>query len=532
MKYPDPNVMFTAKSQGGIEIEGRKTRRGSSSMKIGTYTRDWTVSDVHVRQIQPEGMPFTVNEYNYKVKVTSFVPLVLLGNEIKRYETVGWWQCSYQEILRHLQLGTLFTEAKLWKSIMDVIDSSKEDLYDIILGYYDLILSIGDDSDAQWEYYVKEHEKSATPFDDVDYWGKLLDSSKRLNTSKYLTMDWEKKFNKYLHGRANTINTSIPHLVKAQYTYPGFRSRPADYSIIQEDDYSRVVLCKKWRDRKVGGIPGMSQSTWRIYKNKTKESVESYLTDKMRKVSGLDVSRLSQLKLDGYLRILNEDWNLYDMKTAEKQTGLAFAWTGFACDLGSPKFDEKLAAEMYSGIGPTSPLNELFMSIILRVIKEDEQWDGSRVMYFSDNLAVDVPLPEQVFLEPATEFCGLNKDTESFGPVSLTTDNPKHRLRFNGKWQRQVQSIQYLMRPMLACIMNGIGGRDVTRRFLEWAKDRSIFVEDEGERKDYLVDEVMKNIEIHKDIRQDFSEIEEFVKKYWYVQVTDADFSTNMRVSD
>jgi hypothetical protein len=527
--------MYTSKSEAGAEKEGRQTRSGSSSMKIGTYTKDWYIYDVFTRQIQPEGFPDPVTQFNFKVKVTSFVPLVLLGDEIKRYETVGWWLCSYQEILRHLHLGSLFTGSSLWKSIMNVIESQADDIYDMLLGYYDRILRSGDDSDGQWEFYVKEHENSAAPFEDVKYWKDIRSSIRMMNASKDITMKWESQFNNHMHKRKkNSFNVHEPYMIKASYTYPGFRARPSDYTIVPQasNDYTRLVLCSKWRDRKVGGIPGLSQSTWRIFKNKSKDKIESYLTSCCKKLSGLEVTRLSEEKLDGYLDILNNDWHLYDMKTAEKQTGLAFQWTGFTCDLGHPKYPAELASEMYSGIGPTSPLNEFMCNIILRVLTEDEGWEGRKVKIFSDNLATDVELPDQVFLEKADQFCGLDPIKKSFAPVSMCTDGPKHRISFNGKIQRQTQTLQYVMRPLLACIMNGIGGRDVTQRFLEWCKDKEVFVEESGgDRKDYLVDEVLRQPEIHKDIRQDFNEVETFVKKYFYVQMTDSDFTSNLRVT-
>lgn len=524
--------MHTATSQGGAEIEGRGSRSGMSSMKIGTYLKSWVVNNFSTRQIQPPGMSFQATELSYKIKVDSFIPFVLLGDDIKRYDTIGSWLLSYQEILRHLQLADLFTKHEHWKSIMSIIDSTKEDIYDVILGFYDMILKVGDTSDSQWEFYVKEHSSSATPFEEIKHWGDLLNSTRLLNQSKDITMKWEQQFNTWLHGRSNKLNVDIPLMVKAEYTYPGFRSRPPEYTIIQQNDYQRILLAKKWRDRKVGGIPGLSQSTWRIYKNKAKEAIETYITNKMKSISGIEISRLSEIKLAGYLSLLDDDWYLYDMKTAEKQTGLALGWTGFTCDLGHPKFPAEYASEMYSGIGPTSILNEIMMAIFLRVMREDEGWLGSRAMFFSDNLAVDKELPDQPFLEVATEFCGLNRDKQAFAPPSVCTDNPKHRLRFNGTFQKQVQSIQYIMRPMLACIMNGLGERFVTKRFLEWCQEREIFLEGEGDRKDYLVDEILRQPDIHKDIRQDFADVETFVKKYWYVDTSDPNFSTNLRVMD
>lgn len=205
--------MFTNKSQAGAEIEGRKTRKGMSSMKISSYTKDFIVSDVHWRQLQPDGMSFTVSELNYKLKLESFLPLVILG-DIKRYDTIGSWLCSYQEILRHLQLGVLFTGSEMWKSVRNVISSSIDEIYDILLGFYEKILTVGDDSDAQWEFYVKDHASSSSPFSDVAHWDNLLHSTKALNTSKAITMKWEQDFNSFMKSRKK-LDIDIPLMIKA-----------------------------------------------------------------------------------------------------------------------------------------------------------------------------------------------------------------------------------------------------------------------------------------------------------------------------
>lgn len=107
VKYPRLETMFTSMPQGGAEIEGRKHRKGGTSMKLSTYSRYHKIENVRRRVMQrPEIPNIPLVEYSYEVTIRTFPLLDALG-EIKRYDTLSFWECSYQEILRHLGLAEI-----------------------------------------------------------------------------------------------------------------------------------------------------------------------------------------------------------------------------------------------------------------------------------------------------------------------------------------------------------------------------------------------------------------------------------------
>ena len=222
---------------------------------------------------------------------------------------------------------------------------------------------------------------------------------------------------------------------------------------------------------------------------------------------------------------------IYDMKTAEKQTGLMFENLGFAVDLSDTRFNGDDAPEMYSGIGPTSQLNELMMMILLRSFMDEDDLDIKKIYIFSDNIATDVPLPEQLHFEEDDAFCGLRVKQRNFGPPSLMTDNPKHRLNYRNTRQTQVQRIQYVMRPFLSLVLNSIPAPDLCYRFIDYIVAKGLAEGSDSYRKDHMKQAILdKDETVHNAIIDEFPEVLDYLKKWFYIQDRDAKFSTDLRV--
>jgi hypothetical protein len=525
--------MYTPRAENGVEIEGRKTRKGGSSMKIGALTRYHKVDQVSVRDISVDLIPFPVKEISYRVVVKSWVPL-LLFSEYKRYETIGFWITSCQEIYRHLALGNQFTGTELWKTIVEIVNSSKEFIWDSLLKFYDGVLKHGDMSFEHWISYVKDHGDSASPW--KVRWSEILSSPRLLKQSFELTNKFIRDYVEWMHSRRDFNG---PYMVKAKYTYPGVRARPADYTILSESANERTIFCKKWRDRKVGGVIGLSQSTWPIYNfPEGKKACLKGLLDDMQKFSGLTIRSLAYEGPKIYQELLNNavEYNCYDLKTAEKLTGLVFSWTGFATDLSDARFPAELAPEMYSGIGPTSFLNEWTMTVVLKALMDRAEVDLQEVVYFADNLATRTKLPPQLYFTEEDSFCGLQVKKGVFGPPSLVTDNPNHRLQFKGR-QVQSQVVQYIMRPFLSCIMYGLPNPSITKEFIDYIVQEQNKLEIQSEletyRKDHLKDAVLAlDVEEHRSILDRFPSVTDFVKRWFRTQDVDASFVTDLKVSD
>jgi hypothetical protein len=526
MRLPEPSLLYTNTPEGGGLIEGRANRKGASNMKIGAYTKFWQVSNMRRSQIQPEGMPEPVNLYAYNLYIKTFVPL-LYFDEIKRYDTIGFWDCSLAEIKRHHVMAATFAGHEIFEKMKAIEASWREDLHDCTVEMIDTILNEGDTSYEQFEFYVKEHEASASPWDGLR-WGEIYNSAGKMKLAHAACLSFIRKFRDYFDSHPVT---DTPRLIRAKWLYPGVRARPADYTIIKQTDFEVWVLAQKWRDRKVGGVAGLSQMTFPIFKHPSKKKFLEKFNRRLTKLSGFT---FRSLEIEGpkvFLDLANEKPNCIDLKTAEKQTGLICQNRGFAADLSLPGYEKDLSAEMYSGLGFTPQENEIAGVIHFVAQNEAGEHIGPELYKFSDNWAQKEPWPGSVFYDAEDTFCGFNPQKECFGPPSLMTDNPNHRLKFEPE-QRQSQRMQYIMRPMLALILNDVGAPGSCKRFLERIVDEEVdFGEADSPRKDHLTETVLsRDRDYHATIIEDFPQVEKIISQWFVVQRQDASFSTDLRV--
>lgn len=504
-------------------------------MKIASLTRNWQVYDIRWADAMIPGIPFPVKKVSYEIKVETFVPTSLL-TDVKRFDTLSWWILTYNEELRHLALASTYKNSPHWQTIKSIYESLWEDIQDTWIAWLDKIIETPANFD-HWKFYVKEHGASASPWGCK--WSEILESERALKTTMVSCDTYLKQFREDFRKLCNRGGMSM---FRADETYAAMRARPADYAVIGRSDYGMIVRAEKWRDRKAGGIRGPSQMTWRIYKKPEHKIADAIIERTCKKITNVDDFRsLDLLGPQCYLDFINEEqMYVYDTKTGEKQVGLCFSDMPLGFDGSHHAFPADYAPELYSGIGPTSPANKLYNSIVTKAAQEDSDFKPKRIYSFSDNIAFDVPLPESyhVHLDEAQEFCGLNFKLKHFSPVSLVTDNPKQRILFNGKSQKQVQTFQYFMRPLLTLVMNDIFETGACKRFLEYVVGRqdlnkSILEDADSYRQDHLKEIVYsKDREVHQSVADQFPTTVEMMFKFFRVQDRDPEYASDLRVSN
>jgi len=335
---PKPESLYLTSCQNGANVEGRQTRSGGSSMKIGALAKYLRIDQLNIRDTQVDLLPFPVKEISYRVAVKTFVPLSLFS-EYKRYDTIGFWILSYQEILRHLALADSFTRSTFWKPAVEIIQASKDTIWDIVVNLHDNILHYGDKSYEHWLRYVNDHGQSATPWGEK--WDSVLQSQGTCKLLYDLINRWSISFNDYMHTLKN--RDLLFKVVNAKYCYPGVRARPPDYRVLSDGPFERVLFASKWRDRKVGGIIGLSQYPWVIYKSETKIKVLKEYANQLEKFSGFKIHFLEIEGPQMFLDLRSKHVFTYDLKTAEKQTGMLFAFLGYSADLSDHDFHQSMA---------------------------------------------------------------------------------------------------------------------------------------------------------------------------------------------
>jgi hypothetical protein len=532
--YPDPKMMYISMPQGGADIEGRKHRKGGNSMEIGSLTARHEVYDVNWRDIHvPEIPNQTVREVNYKVDISTFIPLYLIG-DIKRYETIGFWLLSYQELLRHLALASIFTTHPFWPGITTLRDSLVSSIQQILYDWHDIILTEGDTSIKQWRRYVHDHVKSSTPWKDGKgksiKWQQIEDNARWLVECHSSTNKWIPQYiNHY-----KELDFSRDNLIKAALTYASVRARPGEYDILKQATRTVTLYCRKWRDRKVGGVIGASQMTYPVYQNEAHESQEKLINNWIEKTTGFKTHSFTlegpQMLLDMHER---DEIYVYDVKTAEKLVGLLLPFSGYAVDLSDVNYPAEFAPEMYSGVGPTKPLNDIGGAILAKGLNELGESDIGECWFYADNWAFDKPLPENPYFTEEESFVGYLVKKGKYGPPSLVTDNPDHRLIFNGRNQIQTQRVQYIMRPFMTVMLNSIFSPNSCNNFLKYVVNKKLLNKNSEEdvRKDYMKRAILsKDIETHHNILDEFPDEVEKMEQFFYLQKTDPDFSSSLTV--
>lgn len=537
IEYPPLDQLYYAFPRGGILAEGRQHRQGASSMEIGAYTTYMNLQGVRA-------VPFSTPELAripnlikivYQVHLETFILLSTIG-DIKRYETLGFWILSYQEELRHLALADNYVKSDLWPIHLEMMNDFRDKILNAVDAYLKMLVDKGDWSLDQWTFYLKDHEESASPFGDVGRWSQVLKEPELTKLSLDKTRKFAEMFSKSWKTYAGRPG-QVRYYIDPRKAYPGVRARPADYTIIQQGDRTVDVLCQKWRDRKVGGIPGLSQLEAGVYKRKEKKEATKPLHDLIKEVVGCEVHFLADEAMDIYDFFNNQPViHCYDLKTAEKQTGLGIEGiVPFCCDLGHPDFEGSLSAESYSGIGPTGPMNELEIAFLLRAAILQYNLHPKWLALYSDNFALDCELPKLVHWDEDDAFCGYLVKDKHFGPASLVTDNPKHRLVFKGNSQTQKQYRQYIMRPLQAVILNNVATWDSCERLIKYVLKTKEYAaakeKDELWTSSWVGEYISEHPELVTGFMDTFPKETKYVKENFVVQESDPIAVSDLQVT-
>lgn len=547
LEYPEIEQLYYNFPRGGALAEGRAHRSGQSDMEISTYTTYWRLDGYREVPIQVPEVPFdTVLQCIFNIHFQTFCPLSTIGfPDILRFESLGGWRRSLQEIFRHLGMATTFTKSELWPIITQMIDENLDAMVKSVGEYLRRCLDLGHWDIDQWTFYVKDHEASASPFGEK--WSVILKDPLSMNITLDKTRKWVEKYVKkwtdyVTHGNAYVY-------IDPKLAYAAVRSRPAEYTILNSDDFSADIVAKKWRDRKAGGIPGLSQIEAGVYKRKEKKQALEPLHLFIKTIlKGTEVHFLSDEAMDLYIFLMQQSVvHCYDLKTAEKQTGLGVERRlPFACDLGHPQYNGLLAGESYSGIGPTGPMNELQIAFTLAAIRQVYGIVPKWVCIYSDNFCCDAELPKSPHYDEDRRFTGFIPDRKCFGPVSISTDNPKHRLNFTGGTQTQRQRRQYIMRPLLSIIMNNIADyKDCENFIVNVVKTKWYLEMKEREENwisswipEYLKYDSANSADINDRIKEVTGELVkvhtkavDYVKRWFLVQDRDATDVTDLEVT-
>jgi hypothetical protein len=387
--------------------------------------------------------------------------------------------------------------------------------------FHDLT-TLGDSSRQQWDFYVKEHRKSSSPFGVKWAYFITNDSASRLA--------WEKVnlwCSQYATNFKGMCTGGEPVYIDPRFTYGGIRNRPGTYDIIKKQDFVVDLLVTMWRSRCVGGVEGLSQIMYRIYKHKDKKIIQKKLITWIRsKLPGINVDFLEDLGPAAYIKLLEPGWKCYDLKNAEKQTGLLMSFLPFAVDLSHPEFPAKLGASLYSGIGPTSQFNMILVCLIMVILINRFNLKITDLMIYSDNFAVRGDLlPDLPNYSAETRFAGFIVDKACFGPVSMVTDNPNHRINMPvGGRQTQSQGTQYVLRCLMSVVQSNLSG-DTCSRFLNWIVDKKVMEDAEDYRHADMEYALLDKTDLHEPFIDAFSDASNFVKDRFNVQDTNPEKS-------
>jgi hypothetical protein len=473
--------------------------------------------------------------YQYEINAKTFLPMSLFftegtKDEINRLETLAFWSLSYNEILIHNAKMAMMKDNSVFKEMLEITEAYKDDIIDTFKEYLSIIINHGDFSLKQFEYYAKEHEKSRAPFGTMK-WKDILDSASQLRKYWTETNLWIRKF---VEDFDYLLKLEKP-MIKSTFTYPALRARPAEYTIQDIQNYSIHTLARKYRDRKAGGVKGLSQLEYPIYNTDKKKNAYQPFEDLICKLLVTNRESIKFISTDGiqtYKYVIdNDDLIAYDLENAEKQVGYVLRFLPFNVDLSHPLFPSEFAPEMYSGIGPTRPTNEVTAALFLKTIKDKHDIQFSKAAFGGDNIAINADISEiqQQTVTKEERFLGWMLADKKFGPPSLVTDNPEHVRSIPNKTRgfHWIQGYQHILRPTQAIVNYDLLNKGSAVTLVEWCteniNDKEILGHD-------WIDSLIKEEEVLRlKFIDKFSEELEFAKQ-WIPYHEDPNRSTDVKL--
>jgi len=521
MRLPRPSSMYIGRSQVGSNIEGRRTKNGGNTMKPGALTKYAKIFGVHRSQIQQDWSIFPLTVINYMTEIRSFLPhsLFMQGDElsVKRLETLSFWELSYQEIIRHLGLAQKLVRHDIYPEIMDIVNAYKEQIIDAFKKYVQMIINEGDFSIEQFKYYVHEHRDSASPWTG-EKWSDIENRANRLKQAYAECLKWVKD---YYEDLDKIMQYSTP-MIKADYVYPALRARPADYDIVAINNDKIIARCSKHRDRKAGGVLGLSQLEWPIYHKVIlkRKIYDECFYNLVREIAGCELNPIIITGAKFYQNIIERQTYCYDLRNAEKLVGMLLPFLPIMVDLGESHYDSSLASELYSGVGPTRPGSEIVVAICIRFLKE-RGFQINRMDLGGDNFGLDTYINA---VDEGFDILFTNEDTilgwmveaQKFGPYSFITDNVKNRWNVPKQWSAltSVQNYQFELRPLQVIVNNDLMRNKSAVKLINWICTTKDFENIEIYSKREIFDKLIETPQLHDSFRDLFADELNFLKQY------------------
>jgi hypothetical protein len=497
--------------------EGRKNKWSGNTMKPGALVNLHKTRWIGLTQTRAEWSSKPLLEVQYEVEIGSYFPWDAIfseKDEIKRFETLSFWHPSYQEELRHLELIGSLRKTELFLKLKEIVDSHKQEIIDAFVKYVGMIIKEGDMSFEQWKFYVTEHKNSASPYEGK-HWNDILQNDSELKKTWTEMNKWLIQFQKQL---PQILSIRRP-LIKVEAVYPALRARPSETELTHKDNDRIILKCKKIRDRKAGGVKGLSQLEYPIFKRSTKKKIyQECFYNLIEKISGCKLIPITTYGASFYSQVFDTDINCYDLRNAEKLVGILLDFLPVNVDLGHPEYPEEDAGEMYSGIGPTRPMAEIVVGVLTKLLKIlgyaiDILFlggDNFGFKLFIDCISDGFDL---VFTNEDT-ILGANPKLKRFYPLSLVTDSVKNRQNIPTKWSALIwtQRFQFELRPLQVIVDNDLYKPGSCEKKIKWVVESGKLTEQEIYSKESLNTAISEN----EDLKEKFYDM--FITELQYLK--------------
>jgi hypothetical protein len=348
--------------------------------------------------------------------------------EGSRFETIASWQRSVLEHRRQLiKLNSLDeTSRQILAEARELWLEKKEELVRLFISMIDFIDNQGDWSLEQFKHYAVAHKKRGTGYKKIT-WGSIVRDQEKLDAAY---QQYYKLVRDLLALLRDEAMYDGEHTIHPKWTYPALRSRPGSISEQSYKEGVGDVLLSKYRDRAAGGVYGLSQLFWPIFRADLKRDLAKMLLSAIAQLTKLTMITPEVDGSSAYLKFFSEDpHNLVvcDTSLAERLEA-QISDLPTAANLSIQGFPKQFGYKKFSGIAPTRTdqyVTEPFL--ILACIKLGFISKPSHLYYGGDNWGWPAcePLPEKLFniLSPSSRWLGHNPEMQAISGFKLTVDN-------------------------------------------------------------------------------------------------------------
>jgi hypothetical protein len=503
----DVRQLWKDAGNSGMNQDPRRIRSGGTFMPpsalCGSYVcsiRKTVVRDEYLGAI-------TADEINVQFTYLNWPGLQKhMDSEGTRYETVASWQRSVLEHKRQLYKLMAMSESgkQVIQEATELWQEKKSELIDIFQSQLSFIESHGDWSLEQFEHYARQHKESGMGYKRLTWSSILRDQDKLVEAHK-----------QYYNVVRNLIEVlrderyyDGEHSIHPMWTYPALRSRPGDIRDINVDDGTGSVVVTKCRDRAAGGVFGLSQLFWPIFRSDLKRDLAEMLISNIERQTNMKLITPEVYGVKAYLELFQEDPEvlaIFDTSLAERLEA-QISDLPTAANLSMQGFPKKLGFKKFSGISSTRTdqyITEPFL--ILAAVKLGFLSKANHYYFGGDNWAcpTEEPIPEEIHdvLSPSSRWLGHDPLLKAISGFKLTTDSADKSQNWTDRMTKfgMSQSRSGVVRLTRTLIgMNLIPELMTLEQFLNKVAESKVDVIDlhEGEPYHHLMDEPLRAKEL------------------------------------